>query len=90
MLGDDLLAARRLLRHEIARLETERNQAEEKATKALEQLARVRTAMIAWAADQHDGHIYEDARRAFNEASEALGLPPCDLLGVPAELKRSE
>lgn len=49
---------------------------------------RLRLAMIAWAADQHDGYVYEDSRAAFNAASRELGLPELDHLGVPAELRR--
>lgn len=52
-------------------------------------LARMRAAMIAWAADAGGGSIYEDSRHAFREASRALGLPECDRLGVPAELDHS-
>ena len=49
-------------------------------------MRRARWAMVCWAADQHDDHIYEDARHAFNLLSDALGLPRCDHLGVPQEL----
>lgn len=52
-------------------------------------LTRMRSAMIAWAADVGGGSIYEDSRAAFNDASRVLGLPGCDRLGVPAEVRQA-